>query len=176
MDRINKKLWILFQFSLGPLAPIIGTKFTISCESGPLKVKLWYHMLSFQGPIDELSLQLHVAVWRDLQIFWTILLNFSIFLVKYYTNLIYVKEKSPCLIEYFLLWVLETIWTLKFSNVLFLRKNSHWPCLYILSSKGTSQLEVPHVRTLGNIHGNFLNETLFYYFTNKSPTISFLEI
>ena len=37
-------------------------------------------------------------------------------------------------------------------------------------------MEVPYVRTLGNIHGNFLNEILFYYFTNKSPTIPFPEI
>ena len=29
---------------------------------------------------------------------------------------------------------------------------------------------------LGNIHGNFLNEILCQYFTNKSPTIFFLEI
>ena len=46
----------------------------------------------------------------------------------------------------------------------------------ILSSKGTSQLEVPNVRTLGNIHGNFLNKILFYCFTNKCPIILFLEI
>ena len=29
----------LFQFSLGPRGPTIGTKFTISCEFGPLQVK-----------------------------------------------------------------------------------------------------------------------------------------
>ena len=28
--KIHKKLWILFQFSLSPRGPIIGTKFTIS--------------------------------------------------------------------------------------------------------------------------------------------------
>ena len=29
---------------------------------------------------------------------------------------------------------------------------------------------------LGNIQENFYNETLFYYFTDKPPTILFLEI
>ena len=36
----------LYQFSLGPEGLIIGTKFTISCEFSPLKVKRWYHMFS----------------------------------------------------------------------------------------------------------------------------------
>ena len=36
----------LYQFSLGPERLIIGTKFTISCEFSPLKVKRWYHMFS----------------------------------------------------------------------------------------------------------------------------------
>ena len=64
----------------------------------------------------------------------------------------------------------------KIYEQLFLRNNSHWPCLHILSSNGTSQLDVLYVRTLGNIQENFLNEILFYYFTNKPPTILFLEI
>ena len=36
----------LFQFSSGPQGPTIGTKFTISCEFGPLQVKWWCHMFS----------------------------------------------------------------------------------------------------------------------------------
>ena len=35
-----------FQFSSGPRGPTIGTKFTISCEFGPLQVKWWRHMFS----------------------------------------------------------------------------------------------------------------------------------
>ena len=35
-------------------------------------------------------------VWRNRQIFWTKLLHLSIFLVKQYTSLIYVKEISFC--------------------------------------------------------------------------------
>ena len=46
MNRIHKKLWILLKFSLVPLGPIFGMKFTISCEFGPLRVKWWYHMFS----------------------------------------------------------------------------------------------------------------------------------
>ena len=46
MDQIHKKLWILLQFSLGPRGHIFETKFTISCEFGPLRVKWWYHMFS----------------------------------------------------------------------------------------------------------------------------------
>ena len=34
----------LFQLSLGPQGPITGTKFTISCEFGPLQVKRWCHV------------------------------------------------------------------------------------------------------------------------------------
>ena len=30
--------------------------------------------------------------------------------------------------------------------------------VYILSSKGTNQLQVPYIRTLGNIQGNFFTE------------------
>ena len=43
VDRINKKLWILFQL----LVPTVNlNKFTVSCEFGPLQIKLWYHMFS----------------------------------------------------------------------------------------------------------------------------------
>ena len=46
MNRIHTKLWIFFQFSLGPQGPISRTKFTISCELGLYNVKLQYHMFS----------------------------------------------------------------------------------------------------------------------------------
>ena len=46
MGRIHTDLWTLFQFSSGSREPITGTKFTISCEFGLLKVKLQYHMFS----------------------------------------------------------------------------------------------------------------------------------
>ena len=100
----------------------------------------------------------------------------------------YVEEKSLLLINYFLLWVLVTNFMqwrykkyfkymkTKFSAQLFLRNSSHWPRLYNLSSKRTRQLEVLYVRTFGNIQENFLNETLFCYFTNKPAKIIFLEI
>ena len=63
----------------------------------------------------------------------------------------------------------------KIYEQLFLRNNCHWPCLHILSSNGTSQLDVLYVRTLGNIQENFLNEILFYYFTNKPPQSFFCK-
>ena len=43
MDRIQKTLWILFQFGS---APKTGTDFTIFCKFCPLQVKLRYHILS----------------------------------------------------------------------------------------------------------------------------------
>ena len=36
----------LLQFNLASWGPIIGTKFTISCEFGPFPVNWWYHMFS----------------------------------------------------------------------------------------------------------------------------------
>ena len=39
-------MWILLQFSLGPQGHIFGTKLTISCEFGTLRVKWWCHMFS----------------------------------------------------------------------------------------------------------------------------------
>ena len=46
MNRIHTKLWILFQFSSSPRGPIIGTKYTISCEFGLHKLKLQNHLFS----------------------------------------------------------------------------------------------------------------------------------
>ena len=47
-----------------------------------------------------------VSFWRNIQIFWTKLLHLSVFLVKKYTSLIYVKKSHFVkLIEHFLLWV-----------------------------------------------------------------------
>ena len=51
-----RKLWILFQFSLGPRGPIIGKKITISCEFVSLQLKWWYHKFS-TTPFHAVSLQ-----------------------------------------------------------------------------------------------------------------------
>ena len=82
--------------------PIIGTKFRISCEFGLHDVKLQYHMFSslrreeymeselsriFRAKlvaknITELSLQCDVSSWWNIQMFWTGMSDFSVFLVK----------------------------------------------------------------------------------------------
>ena len=46
VDRIHKKLWVLFRYSFGHRGPRIGIKFTGSCEFDPRQVKLWYHVFS----------------------------------------------------------------------------------------------------------------------------------
>ena len=55
--------------------------------------------------ITELSLHCDASFWRNIQMFWTRLLDFSIFLVKYYTSFIFVKEKLSCLINWALSFV-----------------------------------------------------------------------
>ena len=55
-ERVYKKLWILFQFSLCPPGSIIGKKITISCEFVPLQLKWWYHKFS-TTPFHAVSLQ-----------------------------------------------------------------------------------------------------------------------
>ena len=42
----SEEILYLFQFSSGCRGPTIGTKFTVSCEFGPLQVKWWRHMFS----------------------------------------------------------------------------------------------------------------------------------
>ena len=64
----------------------------------------------------------------------------------------------------------------KIQQQLFLRNNYHQPCLYALSSKGPSQLEVPCVMTFENRHRNFLNEILFYYFAPQSFFWKFTKV
>ena len=46
LERIYKKLWIFLQLFSSSPGPIIGTKFTISCEFDSLQVKLWYQIFS----------------------------------------------------------------------------------------------------------------------------------
>ena len=46
LERIYKKLWIFLQLCSNSPGPIIGTKFTISCEFDSLQVKLWYQIFS----------------------------------------------------------------------------------------------------------------------------------
>ena len=46
LERIYKKLWIFLQLCSSSPGPIIGTKFTISCEFDSLQVKLWYQIFS----------------------------------------------------------------------------------------------------------------------------------
>ena len=118
----------LFQFSSGPWGPTIGWEFTISCEFDPLQLKWWCHV--FWHEIREIhgiwaswhylwksSCQKYTAwvhgdptpicfcnvmyfFWRDIQSLWNKLLHLSVFLVKQYTSLIYVKEKSFCLVNW----------------------------------------------------------------------------
>ena len=118
----------LFQFSLGPGGPTLETKFTISCEFGPVQVKWWCHMFSnmkkeeymeyelpgitrlkvvaknirlgLWAPNTKLFLQCDVSFWRNIQSFWTKLLHLSVFLVKQYSSLIYVKEKLLLLVNW----------------------------------------------------------------------------
>ena len=104
----------LFQFSSGPRGPTIGTKFTISCEFYPLQVKWWCHMFSniwvkvvvkniLLGSL-ETQHQAVFALWclflkkRTNFLYQTVTL--SVFLVKHYTSLIYMKEKSFCLVNW----------------------------------------------------------------------------
>ena len=47
-----------------------------------------------------LYLQCDVSFWRNIQSFWTKLLHLRVFLIKQYTSLIYVKEKSFCLVNW----------------------------------------------------------------------------
>ena len=63
MDRVYKKLWILFQFSLGPRGPIIGNKITISCEFVSLPLKWWNHKFS-TTPFHAVSLQKYFMYMR----------------------------------------------------------------------------------------------------------------
>ena len=66
--------------------------------SGIFRVKIVAKIyLGPWGPNTKLFLQCDVFFWRNIQIFWTKLLHLSVFLVKQYTSLIYVKEKSFCL-------------------------------------------------------------------------------
>ena len=118
----------LFQFSSVSWGPTIGTKFTIACENGPLQVKWWCHMFSSMKkkkcmeselsdifrvdwspkiyclgpwrPNAKLFLQCDISFWRNIQIFRIKVLHLSVFLVKQYTSLIYVKQKSFCLVNW----------------------------------------------------------------------------
>ena len=42
----SREIVNLFRFKLGPWETTIGTKFTISCEFGPVHVKWWCHVFS----------------------------------------------------------------------------------------------------------------------------------
>ena len=52
------------------------------------------------GPNTKLFLQCDVSFWRNIQIFSVKLLHLSVFLVKQYTSLIYMKQKSFCLVNW----------------------------------------------------------------------------
>ena len=91
----NSHVQILLQYRSGPRAPINKRKFKISYRFGLHKVKIQYDMFSsmkieeymeselsgtFQiklvaKNITELSLWCNVSFWRNLQMFWTWLLD-----------------------------------------------------------------------------------------------------
>ena len=54
-------------------------------------------------------------------------------------------------------YVSLTIFSKTISSGNFWGYSSQWLCLYILSSKGTNQLQVLYVKTLANIQGKFLH-------------------
>ena len=57
-------------------------------------------VLGSQGTKHRTASASDISFWKNIQIFWTRLLHHSVFLVKQYTNLIYVKEKSFCLFNW----------------------------------------------------------------------------
>ena len=65
--------------------------------------------------------------------------------------------------------------SVKIQERLFLRNSFQWTYMYILSNNGSIQF-IQFVKILENFQENFLIEILFYYSTNKSPTILFLEL
>ena len=114
----------LFRFSSDHWAPTTEIKFPNSCEFGPLQVKWRCHMKKKKYMESELSGIFRVnviartiligslgtqrqevfAMWclfsRNIQIFRIKLLHLSVFLVKQYTSLIYVKQEAFCVVNW----------------------------------------------------------------------------
>ena len=99
-----------FQFNSGPRGPTIGTKFTISCEFGPLPVKWWCHMFSNMKWKEYMEYELF-GIFRVKVVAKNILFGFlgtqrqPVFsmwclLKKQMWKKIYVNEKSFCLINW----------------------------------------------------------------------------
>ena len=68
-------------------------EYMVSEFSGIFQVKVVTKNIVFGslGTQHKAALQYDVSFWRNMQIFWTKLLHFSVFLVKQYTSYIYVK-------------------------------------------------------------------------------------
>ena len=109
----HKKLWILSQLSLGFWGPVIRIKLTISGEFGSPQAKLWYHKFSSMTAFWHCSHKTSCHKFSALipgnptpSWLCSVVLDFIVFLVKYYTSLIYVKAiHFVQLIQYFFLWV-----------------------------------------------------------------------
>ena len=97
VDWIHKKFLILFSFSLGPWGPIIGAKFAVSWEFGPIQVKLWQCMFS--------SMKMEKYMESDL---------FCMFWVKLAANTIVLGSPGTQS------WAASAVWCL------FLKKHTHF--------------------------------------------------
>ena len=85
---------------MGPRDPehyIFGDQFYSKC-AGKLRFRVFLH---FNNSSNSAKLFLHcdVSFWRNIQFFWTKLSHLRVFLVQQYTSLIYIKQKSFCLVN-----------------------------------------------------------------------------
>ena len=108
----HKKFWILFQLSLSFWGPVIRIKLTISGEFGSPQAKLWYHTFSSMTAFWHCSHKTSCHKFSALipgnptpSWLCSVVLDFIVFLVKYYTSLIYVKANSFCSINSVFLFV-----------------------------------------------------------------------
>lgn len=108
----HKKFWILSQLSLGFWGPVIRIKLTISGEFGSPQAKLWYHKFSSMTAFWHCSHKTSCHKFSALipgnptpSWLCSVVLDFIVFLVKYYTSLIYVKANSFCSINSVFLFV-----------------------------------------------------------------------
>lgn len=108
----HKKFWILSQLSLGFWGPLIRINLTISGEFGSPQAKLWYHKFSSMTAFWHCSHKTSCHKFSALipgnptpSWLCSVVLDFIVFLVKYYTSLIYVKANSFCPINSVFLFV-----------------------------------------------------------------------
>ena len=126
VDRIHKRLWIVTnlvpvpgdsqleqnsqylvnQSTSGKMMHMFPSmkkeEYMVSEFSGIFQVKVVTKNIVFGslGTQHKAALQYDVSFWRNMQIFWTKLLQLSAFLVKQYTRFIYVERMSFCLVNW----------------------------------------------------------------------------